>query len=583
MNGNDGRTVPTPAAYLKRKRLFMDCDTLIRSNNTYDILISRESTEIFPVPVECTQEIGDNYLVDYFDRSTVGPLNISEYGYSVIPKCYGLLDTLALEESRIIQLQNQTAVALKGQGVLIGIIDTGISYELPCFRNSDGSTRIHAAWDQSIPATEPSQLPEGFLYGTEYSSDDINAALRSENPKELVPLSDENGHGTMLSSIIAGSEDPTAGFTGAAPYAELIVVKLKPAKQYLKEFYYIPAGTDVYQENDIMAAVSYLDQTARKSGKPLVICLGLGTNNGSHSGSGNLSNFLNDIGSRWRRCIVTATGNEANARHHFYGKSDGKNTIEMEINADQKMNGFYLELWASATEMFTVSVRSPGGTTLYGPNYSENSHTEREFIFEGTQVEIDYWQDARTRGNQLIFIRFTEPSAGIWTVFVTPGTTITGTFHAWLPMSGMLERDIIFLRPDPDVTLTGPSAAEIPIGVGGYNPGSGALYLNSGRGYSLSSVVKPDFTAPAVSVSAIGRLGNPVTMTGTSAAAAITAGACAQIMEWGDVRGKRPLLNSVVIGNILVRGSVRSQDISYPNTSWGYGKMNVYDAMMRLF
>ena len=72
-------------------------------------------------------------------------------------------------------------------------------------------------------------------------------------------------------------------------------------------------------------------------------------------------------------------------------------------------------------------------------------------------------------------------------------------------------------------------------------------------------------------------------MTGTSAAAAITAGACAQIMEWGDVRGKRPLLNSVVIGNILVRGSVRSQDISYPNTSWGYGKMNVYDAMMRLF
>ena len=86
----------------------MDCDTLIRSNNTYDILISRESTEIFPVPVECTQEIGDNYLVDYFDRSTVGPLNISEYGYSVIPKCYGLLDTLALEESGIIQLQNQT-------------------------------------------------------------------------------------------------------------------------------------------------------------------------------------------------------------------------------------------------------------------------------------------------------------------------------------------------------------------------------------------------------------------------------------------------------------------------------------------
>ena len=77
-----------------------------------------------------------------------------------------------------------------------------------------------------------------------------------------------------------------------------------------------------YQENDIMAAIEYLEETARKLGRPLILCLGLGTNNGSHSGGSNLSELLDDIAGRWRRCAVVATGNEANARHHFSRKND---------------------------------------------------------------------------------------------------------------------------------------------------------------------------------------------------------------------------------------------------------------------
>ena len=216
-------------------------------------------------------------------------------------------------------------------------------------------------------------------------------------------------------------------------------------------------------------------------------------------------------------------------------------------------------------------------------NVPGNSHQEQEFIFEGTRVEIDYAQVGRTRGDQLVFIRFENPAAGIWTLYVNPSTTITGQFHIWLPMSGMLEKDVGFLRPDPDVTLTVPSSAKIPIGVGGMDQKSGILYLDSGRGNTIASVVKPDFVAPAVGVQAIGRLGNYVTLTGTSAASAIAAGACAQIMEWGNSRGRRLLLNSVQIGNILIRGCERNPDVSYPNTAWGYGKMNVYDALMKFY
>ena len=430
-----------------------NCDAFIRSNNTYDILIARESLEISDDRAECIQNIGEKFVAEYFDRDEVPQLSIETYGYSVIPKCFGLLDTLALETTGILQLQNQPALSLRGQGIFIGFVDTGISYELPCFRNSDGSTRIRSIWDQSIPAGEEN-TPQGFLYGTEYTQKEINEALEQEHPRELVPVTDEDGHGTMLASIACGSEDLQAGFTGAAPYAELLVVKLKPAKPYLKDFFYIPQEMPAYQENDIMAAVEYLEETARKLGRPLILCLGLGTNNGSHSGGSNLSELLDDIAGRWRRCAVVATGNEANARHHFYGKSDGNSMVAVEVNVEQRMRGFYLELWASAPELFVVAVRSPGGTLMPAQNVPGNSHQEQEFIFEGTRVEIDYAQVGRTRGDQLVFIRFENPAAGIWTLYVNPSTTITGQFHIWLPMSGMLEKDVVFLRPDPDVTLT---------------------------------------------------------------------------------------------------------------------------------
>ena len=488
------------------------------------------------------------------------------FSYAVLPGIYGLSDLGAVGAADVIKVREQPVLNLKGYGTCVAIIDSGINWRHKAFLNANNTTKIRALWDQDTNMV--------------YDSVKINEALSTG--ADDIP-GDEIGHGTFMAGIACGSEDLQAGFTGAAPYAELLVVKLKPAKPYLKDFFYIPQEMPAYQENDIMAAVEYLEETARKLGRPLILCLGLGTNNGSHSGGSNLSELLDDIAGRWRRCAVVATGNEANARHHFYGKSDGNSMVAVEVNVEQRMRGFYLELWASAPELFVVAVRSPGGTLMPAQNVPGNSHQEQEFIFEGTRVEIDYAQVGRTRGDQLVFIRFENPAAGIWTLYVNPSTTITGQFHIWLPMSGMLEKDVVFLRPDPDVTLTVPSSAKIPIGVGGMDQKSGILYLDSGRGNTIASVVKPDFVAPAVGVQAIGRLGNYVTLTGTSAASAIAAGACAQIMEWGNSRGRRLLLNSVQIGNILIRGCERNPDVSYPNTAWGYGKMNVYDALMKFY
>jgi hypothetical protein len=209
-------------------------------------------------------------------------------------------------------------------------------------------------------------------------------------------------------------------------------------------------------------------------------------------------------------------------------------------------------------------------------------HQAYDFTLENTRVEIDYRTVGRMQGDQLIFVRFVRAVRGIWTILVYPDTTITGNFHMWLPMTGMLPSDVFFLKPDPDVTLTIPSIAHAAIAVGGYQVADGSLYRDSGRGFTASGQVKPTFAAPAVGVQAVGIRGSYVAMTGTSAAAALAAGACAQILEWGAVRRNDIALNSVEIGNILIRGCRRSADQSYPNPSWGYGQLDVYTALANL-
>ncbi|MCM1284111.1 MAG: S8 family peptidase [Roseburia sp.] len=565
----------------------MTCNEIIKSNDVVDVIIPVEFMQWPSDLPDCMQPINSSYTIYYFDRSRVAPLSIQDYSYSYLPKCFGLLDTTALEESGILQLQTQPALSLRGSGVLMGFIDTGIVYENACFRNSDGSSRIQGIWDQTAtPAEEgeENRPPGGFLYGVEYSQAALNNALASDDPRSLVPTTDTVGHGTALASIACGSADPASNFTGAAPLADILVVKLKPAKQYLKDFFFIPEDTLCYQENDIMAGVAYLEGKAREYGQPIIICLGLGTNNGSHSGGSILSEYLNDVGGHWRRCIVTASGNEALARHHFRGPDSpmGPEGVEVEINVEENMNGFYLELWNTAPDLFAVSLRSPSGALLPAVPTRTTGHQEYLFRLENTQIIVDYRTVGRTRGDQLVFIRLTNVPRGVWTLRVSPEAAITGDFHVWLPMTGMLEHDVFFLRPDPDVTLTIPGSASIPITVGGYNPGGGSLYLSSGRGFTVTNNIKPDFVAPAVNVQAVDIRGNYTAITGTSAAAAVTAGACAQIMEWGEIRRNDLSLNSVEIGNILIRGCTRDRDRIYPNTQWGYGKLDVYQAFLLL-
>ena len=544
-----------------------NCRQQIHSNDYYDFIVPYGVGPEQITVSGCTQRISEDYDIFYFPREGLPSLSIGDYSYTTIPKCYGLLDTTALEVSGILRMQNQPVLSLKGDGVLIGFIDTGIDYTNKLFRYADGSSRIVRIWDQSITEGE---TPEGILYGSEYTKEVIDRALASENPYDIVPSRDENGHGTFLAGVACGNEDVEADFIGAAPQAQIAVVKLKEAKQYLREFFFVPEGVPAYQENDIMMGVAYLDYLANVLNMPLVICIALGNSIGSHGKNGPLSGYLNFICTRRRRSIVVAGGNEANSRHHFQGRiAEDMSYEDVEVTVENDMSGFFLEMWANSPELYSVSVISPTGEQIRRVPVRENASETFRFVFEKTVVMIDYRIETREEANQLIYMRFIAPKRGLWVIRVYPENIINGSYNMWLPMAQLTDGKVYFLRSNPEITLTSPSNAKQVITVGGYNAVNQSMFADSGRGYTISGEIKPDFAAPAVNVYGPGLRGDYIRFTGTSAAAAVTTGAVAQIMQWALVELNSPRLSNAGIKNMLIRGTGKSNDRSYPNREWG--------------
>ena len=143
------------------------------------------------------------------------------------------MDMQVLEETGAAQVR-RSGLDLTGQGVLAAVIDTGIDYTNTVFQLGNQTTKIQYIWDQTIQGEDP---PMPYGYGTEYTKEQIDEALQAENPLEIVPSQDTSGHGTFLAGMIAGNEVQEENFSGIAPGSELVVVKLKQAKSYLKEYY----------------------------------------------------------------------------------------------------------------------------------------------------------------------------------------------------------------------------------------------------------------------------------------------------------------------------------------------------------
>ncbi len=572
----------------------MDCKEKILSQEYVDGIVDfpverviREGDDI------CYIKLSDRYYVAYQNRQLSPDLSESTYQYQYVPKLYGLMQTdegtivpnnvfdpSALVSSGIRQLQGQP-LNLRGQGVVIAIIDTGIDYTNEAFIDANGESRILAIWDQTV---QEGTAPEGFYFGSEYTREDINRALASTDPGAIVPTTDPLRHGTIMAGIAAASAVGGASrYIGAAPEADIVVVKLKEAKQYLREYYFVSEEVPAYQENDIMLGIAYANRFAIDFQRPVVICLGIGTNMGDHAGNSLLGRYMNDIALQRSRAIVVCGGNEGIANHHYTWRFpiQGESVAEyrdVEIRVGEGERGFWLEFWGSQPDVFNISVRSPGGETIPPIRLGIEQINTYRFIFEDTEVTVQSVLVEPGSGEEFILFRFMAPTPGIWTFRVTTvGEVHNGTFHMWLPITQFLNSTTYFLEASPDTTITEPAMAAEIICVTNYNHVNNSFYLESGRGFSRTEKIRPDFAAPGVNVPTL--YGN---RTGSSLSAAITAGGVAQFMQWAVVEGNSPLAESREVRNYFIQGAVRMPERTYPNREWGYGALNVLGVFERL-
>lgn len=567
------------------------CRNRILSNNYRDVIIDFNITpeQLFEdnveVPDYCEEVLFENLKILHIAEFQLPPWDTRDYQYQYTPKCYGLLqdtsrlsvgqpvpgtglvpDLTALSEAGILAVSGPP-LELTGKNVIIGIIDTGIRYQLPAFRRSDGSTRILAIWDQTNQEGMP---PDGYDYGTEFGEDEINFNLESGGG---LLVTDETGHGTKVAGV-AGGFDRENGFLGAAPDALFVVVKLKQAKEYLRELYQIPEGVPCYQETDIMLGLQYLDRLAGRLNMPIATCVALGSTMGAHDGTSLLDYYVNELARKRKRCIVVGGGNEGNSSGHYEGNmvlapGAAQAYEEVEILAGQGEAGLWVELWGKTPGIFTVSITSPNGESIPEIPFRIGQSVDYTFIYSNTRVTVKYVLVEQGNGQQLIVMRFQNILPGIWTIRVNVrGSNGGGNFHIWLPMRNFLKGDTYFLRPSPYYTMTEPAYSRDVLTVTAYNSQDGSFYLNSGRGFSTDNYITPDLAAPGVGIP------TPLMAdTGSSMSAAITAGAAACFLQWAVVEEHDSLVNTSAVKNYFIKGAKRRSDIYYPSREWGYGTL----------
>lgn len=463
-----------------------------------------------------------------------------------------------------------TRFALFGQGILVAVIDSGIAYENMDFRNTDGTTRIRALWDQSIQGSPP----PGYQIGTLYTSEQINEALRQPTKAmqlQMVPSVDVSGHGTAVAGIAAGNGANSQGeYAGVASQSEMIVVKLGS-----------PRADGFPRTTELMQAVDYVIRVALEMNMPVAVNLSFGNTYGSHTGASLLERFLDDVSNLWKNCIVVGTGNEGTSAGHTAGRlqEGAEDIVELAVQTNQPTVN--VQLWKSYTDIFEIALISPSGVKV-GP-FQEQLGPQR-FSVGNTEILLYYGEPSPYSTLQEIFIDFlpkeTYIDSGIWRFVLTPRKIVEGGYEMWLPSENVLNRGTGFLYPSETGTFTIPSTASRVLSVGAYDARTFTYAGFSGRGSGELTGSKPDLVAPGVEISAPTTSGAYAAFTGTSFATPFVTGAAALLMQWGITENRDPYLYGEKVKAYLRRGARPLPGFTvYPNPQVGYGALCVRDSL----
>ena len=473
-------------------------------------------------------------------------------------------DRQALERSCVYYAWSEP-YSLSGEGVLAAVIDSGIDWKNTDFRNSDGSTRILKLWDQTVaPESSGYAPPEGYVVGTEYNRDVINLALSGDEAalRSMNLSRDYSGHGTFVTGIAAGNGQGMAGsFRGVAFESELIIVKLGDSEQ--RQF---PRTTR------LMEAVNYCIMEAQKAGKPVVINMSFGNNQGSHDGTDLLSTYLNAASDVWKNVIVCGSGNEAGNGIHASGMLSGRKAESVELAVGEYESSYNLQLWKNYSDEYGVELIAPSGER----SGNLRTYGADRVSLDNTQVYVYYGQPTPYSRYQQLYFEFVPAGGyvtpGVWRIVLTPVRIVDGRYDLWLQESATLNEDTRFFSPSEETTLTVPSAAGKVITVGAYNSRTDAYADFSGRGYTRTNDnIKPDIVAPGVNIVSTAVNGGYTVRSGTSMAVPFVSGSAALLMQWGIVKRNDPYLYGEKVKAYLIRTArhLPGEPVPSKRTGWG--------------
>ncbi len=447
---------------------------------------------------------------------------------------------------------------LTGRGVIVAVVDSGIDYAHPDFRNTDGSTRILELWDQTLD--------------TIYDNEDINRALEQTSLTEryaVVPSQDRSGHGTHVAGIAAGNGRASGGrYRGVAYESDLLVVKLGT-----------PGKNSFPRTTELMRAIDYCVKKGQEYDRPIAINLSFGNNYGSHSGTSLLETYINDMADYGRNVIVIGSGNDGAAALHTAGFVQSGNSKEVELAVSEFEATLNVQIWKNYADHIEITIEAPNGTRV-GP--LQQILGPQRLRLGNTQLLIYYGEPKPFNPYQEIYIEFLPVDDyvedGIWRIGLIPGNIVSGGYDMWLPSGGTLNVGTAFLEPVEETTLTIPSTAAKGISVGAYDARFNQPAAFSGRGFTReTNQVKPDIVAPGVEIVSCAVGGGYETRTGTSMATPFVTGGAALMMQWGIVNGNDLYLYGEKIKAYLIRGAKR--DIGgfadWPNPQLGWGTLCV--------
>jgi len=521
--------------------------------------------------------INNQYAMISTERET--DLNVDEPRFKTIEFAvqsafFTLQQVSPIEAAKVNFLQLELPLNLTGRGVDIIIIDTGIDYLSEEFIDSRGETRIELIWDQTIPNLGKEQkIP--VPYGTIYTREEIQKAIKAYReggaPYEIVPSRDEVSHGTNMTGLIGGTGKKPE-FKGVVPECNFVVIKLLEAYGY-KKLYNLKIN--VFDISTIFTAFEFVERYIKINRKPRVVYFPLGTNLGNHKGNGVLELYIENILKNNAIAVVTGAGNQAGKGSHTSGVITAvgqRRAIDLYVAPGEQF--IIVEIWVDQPNIMSLDIISPSGENTGTINPAINAIQTFSYLFEGTTIKVNYFVPEENTGDQLIRIIFYNLQSGVWTMALTGEAILDGKYNAWIPQEGLIKPETRFILSDPYGTFTNPGGSKYIITAAAYNQNNDNILNYSGVAFIEDFINVIDIAAGGVNALTVAPNNQLAIVNGTSVSAAIVAGVCSMLFQWGIVEGNYPYMYSQTIKTFLARGvSTRPGDI-YPNPQWGYGMLD---------